>query len=76
MYISLSIRIDVHVFMQGSADWFECDRYFSFLALVCLMTHEVWIYVGLDMLDMSLLLSIFAIIFYASMPISLQFILS
>lgn len=71
MYISLSIRIDVHVFMQGSADWFECDRYLSFLALVCIMFYEVWFYVGLGMLDMSLLLYIFAIIFYAIVPIPL-----
>ena len=74
MYSYLSIRIDAHVFMQGSADWFECDRYLSFLALVCMIFYEVWFYVGLDMLDMldmSLLLSIFTIILYTIVPTSL-----
>ena len=58
--------------MQGAADWIESDRYFfSFLTLVCIMFYEVWVYVGLDMRNMSLLLSIFAIMFYATVPIFL-----
>lgn len=54
--------------MLGAADWVESDRHFSFLTLVCIMFYEVWVYIGLDMRNMTLLLSIFAIIFYGTVP--------